>query len=99
VVRYLTRARRVADDHGIRLLRRSVIRMAGETRGRVHAMRHGLTAVSGSNAVVSAPDARRVAQRLRALDCLVVADFFLSETAALADVVLPAASWAEETGP
>jgi assimilatory nitrate reductase catalytic subunit len=32
------------------------------------------------------------------LDLLVVSDFFLSETAALADVVLPAAQWAEEDG-
>ncbi|OAV79253.1 nitrite reductase [Dietzia sp. 111N12-1] len=51
-----------------------------------------------SNPVVSAPDADRVAQRLRALDTLVVADFVLSETAALADVVLPVPQWAEEEG-
>jgi assimilatory nitrate reductase catalytic subunit len=54
--------------------------------------------VMGSNVVVSAPDAMRVEQRLKSLDCLVVADVFLSETAALADVVLPAAQWAEEEG-
>jgi len=54
--------------------------------------------VVGSNVVVSAPDARRVEQRLQALDFLVVADFFLSETAQLADVVLPSAQWAEEDG-
>jgi assimilatory nitrate reductase catalytic subunit len=54
--------------------------------------------VMGSNIVVSAPDALSVAERLRSLDLLVVADFFLSETAALADVVLPAAQWAEEEG-
>ena len=34
----------------------------------------------------------------RALDLLVVCDFFLSETAALADVVLPITQWAEEEG-
>ena len=51
-----------------------------------------------SNPVVSAPDADRVAERLRALDTLVVADFVLSETAALADVVLPVSQWAEEEG-
>ena len=33
-----------------------------------------------------------------ALDFLVVSDFFLSETAELADVVLPSAQWAEEDG-
>ena len=54
--------------------------------------------VVGSNVVVSAPDTLHVEQRLRSLDLLVVSDFFLSETAALADVVLPSAQWAEETG-
>ena len=52
----------------------------------------------GSNPVVSAPRALHVEQRLRSLDLLVVADYFLSETASLADVVLPSAQWAEETG-
>jgi assimilatory nitrate reductase catalytic subunit len=52
----------------------------------------------GSNPVVSAPRALHVEQRLRSLDLLVVADFFLSETASLADVVLPSAQWAEEEG-
>ena len=54
--------------------------------------------VLASNIVVSAPDANRVRDRLRALDLLVVSDIFLSETAALADVVLPTAQWAEEDG-
>ncbi len=54
--------------------------------------------VFGSNPVVSAPRAAQVEQRLRALDLLVVADFVLSETAALADVVLPVTQWAEEDG-
>ena len=54
--------------------------------------------VLASNVAVSAPDARRVMSRLRDLDLLVVSDFFLSETAELADVVLPSAMWAEEDG-
>ncbi|KUO15310.1 molybdopterin oxidoreductase family protein [Streptomyces dysideae] len=54
--------------------------------------------VFGSNPVVSAPRADHVEQRLRALDLLVVADVVRSETAELADVVLPSAQWAEETG-
>ncbi|MCV2491927.1 molybdopterin oxidoreductase family protein [Geodermatophilus sp. YIM 151500] len=54
--------------------------------------------VLASNVAVSAPDARRVVRRLGALDFLAVSDFFLSETAALADVVLPSAMWAEEDG-
>lgn len=54
--------------------------------------------VHGSNIAVSAPDAGRVIENLRALDLLVVADFFLSETAQEADVVLPVLQWAEEEG-
>jgi assimilatory nitrate reductase catalytic subunit len=52
----------------------------------------------GSNPVVSAPDAAAVEERLGALDLLVVADFVPSETARRADVVLPTAQWAEESG-
>jgi assimilatory nitrate reductase catalytic subunit len=54
--------------------------------------------VLASNIVVSAPNATHVTARLRALDFLAVSDIFLSETAALADVVLPTAQWAEEEG-
>ncbi|MCX5557512.1 molybdopterin oxidoreductase family protein [Streptomyces sp. NBC_00038] len=52
----------------------------------------------GSNPVVSAPRAAHIEQRLKSLDFLAVADVVLSETAALADVVLPVTQWAEETG-
>ncbi|NEA90356.1 molybdopterin oxidoreductase family protein [Streptomyces sp. SID7958] len=52
----------------------------------------------GSNPVVSAPRAAHVEERIRALDFLAVCDVVLSETAALADVVLPVTQWAEETG-
>ncbi|RYV49401.1 molybdopterin oxidoreductase family protein, partial [Pengzhenrongella frigida] len=54
--------------------------------------------VHGCNLVVSAPDGDRVRQRLAALDLLVVCDLFVSETALLADVVLPVTQWAEEEG-
>jgi len=54
--------------------------------------------VFGSNPAVSAPRAGHVQERLQALDFLCVSDFFLSETAALADVVFPSAQWAEEEG-
>jgi len=54
--------------------------------------------IMGSNVVVSAPNVNHVEERLRSLDFLAVSDFFLSETAELADVVLPAAQWAEEEG-
>lgn len=52
----------------------------------------------GSNPVVSAPRAAHIEARIRSLDFLAVADVVLSETAALADVVLPVTQWAEETG-
>jgi assimilatory nitrate reductase catalytic subunit len=54
--------------------------------------------VLGANPVVSAPNAAPLEERLSRLDLLVVFDPFLSETASLADVVLPVAQWAEEEG-
>ena len=54
--------------------------------------------VIGSNPAVSTPRALHIRERLKSLDLLVVADFFLSETAQLADIVLPTMQWAEETG-
>jgi assimilatory nitrate reductase catalytic subunit len=54
--------------------------------------------VIGSNIAVSAPNAMHIQRRLASLDTLIVSDFFLSETAQLADIVLPATQWAEEEG-
>ncbi|MBU2665203.1 molybdopterin oxidoreductase family protein [Actinoplanes bogorensis] len=54
--------------------------------------------VLASNIAVSAPHSNHIRRKLRALDFLVVSDIFLSETAELADVVLPTAQWAEEEG-
>ncbi|GAB3290047.1 molybdopterin oxidoreductase family protein [Parasphingorhabdus pacifica] len=54
--------------------------------------------VFGSNPAVSSPNAGHITERLGALDLLVVADFVPSETAAMADVVLPVTQWAEEEG-
>lgn len=54
--------------------------------------------VHGANPVVSAPDANQIFAALRRLDFLVVSDFFFSETAAEADLVLPVLQWAEEEG-
>ncbi|MET9521332.1 molybdopterin oxidoreductase family protein [Streptomyces coeruleorubidus] len=51
-----------------------------------------------SNPVVSAPRAAHIEERIKSLDFLAVCDVVLSETAALADVVLPVTQWAEETG-
>jgi len=54
--------------------------------------------VLGANPVVSAPRAAQLEERLKRLDLLVVSDSFLSETASMADVVLPVTQWAEEEG-
>jgi len=54
--------------------------------------------VFACNLLVSGPDANKLRDRLSAAELLVVADPFLSETAAIADVVLPVAQWAEEGG-
>ncbi|WP_308201203.1 molybdopterin oxidoreductase family protein [Paractinoplanes maris] len=54
--------------------------------------------VLASNIVVSAPNSNLVRSKLEALDFFVVSDIFRSETAELADVVLPTAQWAEEEG-
>jgi assimilatory nitrate reductase catalytic subunit len=54
--------------------------------------------VHASNIAVAAPDANAVIRGLRSLDFLVVCDFFMSETAAEADLVLPVLQWAEEEG-
>lgn len=54
--------------------------------------------VIASNIVVSAPRSAHIAERIRALDFLAVSDIFMSETAAMADVVLPTTQWAEEAG-
>ncbi|TET26354.1 MAG: formate dehydrogenase subunit alpha [Dehalococcoidia bacterium] len=52
----------------------------------------------GENPALSDPDAGHVRESLKKLELLVVQDVFLSETAQLADVVLPAASFAEKDG-
>ncbi len=55
--------------------------------------------VSGTNPAVSLPELARVREILSQDRLfLVVQDIFLSETAQLADVVLPAATWGEKTG-
>ncbi|MDR6507368.1 molybdopterin oxidoreductase family protein [Arthrobacter oryzae] len=54
--------------------------------------------VHASNIAVASPDANAVIAGLRRLDFLVVCDFFVSETAAEADLILPVLQWAEEEG-
>ncbi len=52
----------------------------------------------GANPVLGEPDAKYVREALGALEFLVVQDVFLTETAQLAHVVLPAATFAEKDG-
>ncbi len=54
--------------------------------------------IMGENPVLSEPDANHVVHALMKLDFLVVQDIFLTETAKLADVVLPGVSFAEKDG-
>ncbi len=54
--------------------------------------------VMGENPAMSDPNQAHTLQALKNLDFLVVQDIFLTETAELADVVLPAASFAEKEG-
>ena len=54
--------------------------------------------VMGENPAMSDPEAAHARQGLARLEHLVVQDIFLTETAALADVVLPATAWPEKTG-
>jgi formate dehydrogenase major subunit len=54
--------------------------------------------VMGENPAMSDPNLNHARAALAALDHLVVQDMFLTETAAFADVVLPASGWAEKDG-
>ncbi|WP_151633678.1 formate dehydrogenase subunit alpha [Noviherbaspirillum aerium] len=54
--------------------------------------------VMGENPAMSDPDADHAREAMAALDFLVVQDIFLTETAYLADVVLPASAFPEKTG-
>ncbi|MBN8454927.1 formate dehydrogenase subunit alpha [Accumulibacter sp.] len=54
--------------------------------------------IMGENPAMSDPDLNHARQALAALQHLVVQDLFMTETAWLADVVLPASAWLEKTG-
>jgi formate dehydrogenase major subunit len=54
--------------------------------------------IMGENPAMSDPDLEHAREAIAALDHLVVQDIFLSETAYLADVVLPATAWPEKVG-
>jgi formate dehydrogenase major subunit len=54
--------------------------------------------IMGEDPINSDPNAGQVQEALAALDFLVVQDIFLTETARVADLILPAAAWAEKSG-
>jgi formate dehydrogenase major subunit len=54
--------------------------------------------IMGENPAMSDPDLNHARHALAALEHLVVQDIFMTETAWLADVVLPASAWPEKTG-
>jgi formate dehydrogenase major subunit len=54
--------------------------------------------IMGENPAMSDPNAHHARAGLAKLEHLVVQDIFLTETAYLADVVLPASAWPEKTG-
>jgi formate dehydrogenase major subunit len=67
----------------------------------MHAIKHGEIKgmyVQGENPAMSDPDANHARESLAALEHLVVQDIFLTETAYLADVILPAGAFPEKTG-
>ncbi len=67
--------------------------MAQAREGKIRSM-----FIMGENPVASFPQPAQVKKALSSLDFLVVTDMFLTETARLASVVLPAASFAEKDG-
>jgi len=72
----------------------TVVEMMNEAgKGNIKAMY-----IMGENPMVSDPDVNHVRKCLESLEILVVQDIFLSETAKLADVVLPGVSFAEKDG-
>jgi formate dehydrogenase alpha subunit len=54
--------------------------------------------IMGENPMLSDPDLQHVKKELKKLDLMIVQDLFMTETAQLADVVLPVASFAEKDG-
>ena len=79
----------LADEPGLTV----VEMMDAACDGRLRAMY-----VMGENPVLSDPDQKHVIEALEALDFLVVQDIFLTGTAEMADVVLPAACFVEKEG-
>ncbi|NLE77088.1 MAG: molybdopterin-dependent oxidoreductase, partial [Chloroflexi bacterium] len=82
---------------GVRLSNRAGLTLTEMVPGILEGKVKGMF-VMGENPVISDPNTHHVREALESLDLLVVQDIFFTETAALADVVLPAASFAEKDG-
>ncbi len=54
--------------------------------------------IMGENPLLSDPDLHHVRKELQCLDFMIVQDIFMTETAQMADVVLPVAAFAEKDG-
>lgn len=71
---------------------------AYEMMEKVHQQEIRALFVMGSNPLVSNPNSNFVEEGLKKLDYLIVADMFLSETARLADLILPVSAYIENEG-
>ena len=81
--------RKVDLEKGITKVRALDQAVAGKIKGML---------ICGENTLLSDPDRAHCEKALKNLEQLVVIDLFLTETAQLADVVLPASAWAETDG-
>jgi len=81
--------REVPDTEGMTLMEM----IEGAKKGSIKALY-----IMGDNPAFNLPDRTFINEALGSLDFLVVQDIFLTETAELADVVLPALGWPEKSG-
>lgn len=82
---------------GTTLSKKPGLTSPGMSRATLAGKFHGLI-LFGEDPIVTDPDQNQVREAFRKLDFLVVAELTLTETAKLADIILPAASFAEKDG-
>jgi len=80
---------KLPDEPGLTALEMMALAEDGRLKGLL---------IVGENPMMSYPDSSRIKKALEALEFLAVCDIFPTETSELADVVLPAASFAEKEG-
>jgi predicted molibdopterin-dependent oxidoreductase YjgC len=79
----------LSDKVGLTVVEMTHAAESGDLRGML---------IMGENPIVGDPNAQKVKQALEKLEFLAVLEIFMSETAELADLILPAASFAEKRG-